>query len=67
MSEKVLFSFSDMSENSRTFLDGLEVLFVQNRVMGYARVSTREQNLDRQMLELKKYVPEEKMVYLLLR
>lgn len=35
---------------------------MQNRVMGYARVSSREQNLDRQILELKKYVPEENIV-----
>lgn len=27
---------------------------------GYARVSTREQNLDRQILELKKYIPDER-------
>ena len=30
--------------------------------MGYARVSSKEQNLDRQLLELKKYVPEENIV-----
>ena len=30
--------------------------------MGYARVSSREQNLDRQLIELKKYVPEENIV-----
>ena len=35
---------------------------MQNRIMGYARVSSREQNLDRQLLELKKYVPEENIV-----
>ena len=35
---------------------------MQNRVMGYARVSSREQNLDRQLIELKKYVPEEDIV-----
>ena len=35
---------------------------MQNRVMGYARVSSKEQNLDRQLLELKKYVPEENIV-----
>ena len=35
---------------------------MQNRVMGYARVSSREQNFDRQLLELKKYVPEENIV-----
>jgi len=29
------------------------------KVLGYARVSTKEQNLDRQILALKDYVPEE--------
>ena len=28
------------------------------RVYGYSRVSTKEQNLDRQIVELKKYVDE---------
>lgn len=32
------------------------------RIFGYARVSSTEQNLDRQLLELKKYVPEENIV-----
>ena len=32
------------------------------RIFGYARVSTKEQNLDRQLIELKKYVPEENIV-----
>lgn len=32
------------------------------KVYGYARVSSTEQNLDRQLLELKKYVPEENIV-----
>lgn len=32
------------------------------RIFGYARVSTKEQNLDRQILSLKKYVPEENIV-----
>ena len=35
---------------------------MNNRIMGYARVSSKEQNLDRQLLELKKYVPEENIV-----
>ncbi len=29
---------------------------------GYARVSTAEQNLDRQLMELRKYVPEDNIV-----
>lgn len=32
------------------------------RIFGYARVSSLEQNLDRQLAELKKYVPEENIV-----
>lgn len=32
------------------------------RVFGYARVSSAEQNLDRQLVELRKYVPEENIV-----
>lgn len=33
-----------------------------NRVMGYARVSSTRQHLDRQIAELRKYVPEENIV-----
>lgn len=32
------------------------------RIFGYARVSTREQNLDRQIIQLKEYVQEENIV-----
>ena len=35
---------------------------MEQRVMGYARVSSKEQNLDRQLIALKKYVPEENIV-----
>lgn len=34
----------------------------EHRNMGYARVSSVGQNLDRQIMELKKYVPEECIV-----
>lgn len=34
----------------------------ESRIMGYARVSSAGQNLDRQMLELEKYVPKENIV-----
>ena len=34
----------------------------QGRIFGYARVSSTEQNLDRQLAELVKYVTEEKIV-----
>lgn len=32
------------------------------KIVGYARVSSREQNLDRQIIALKKYVPEDMIV-----
>lgn len=32
------------------------------RIFGYARVSSKEQNLDRQLMELRKYVPEENII-----
>lgn len=35
---------------------------MNSRIVGYARVSSKEQNLDRQLIELKKYVPEENIV-----
>lgn len=35
---------------------------MSNRIMGYARVSSHEQNLDRQILALKEYVPEENIL-----
>ena len=35
---------------------------MQSRIMGYARVSTKEQNLDRQLVVLSKYVPPENIV-----
>lgn len=34
----------------------------ESKIMGYARVSSMGQNLDRQLLELKKYVPQENIV-----
>lgn len=34
----------------------------EKKIMGYARVSSRGQNLERQIMELKKYVPEENIV-----
>ena len=35
---------------------------MQNKIMGYARVSTKEQNLDRQLVALSKYVSPENIV-----
>ena len=37
----------------------------QGRIFGYARVSSTEQNLDRQLAELVKYVLEDTIVQLL--
>ena len=35
---------------------------MENRKFGYARVSSKEQNLDRQIMALKEYVPEENII-----
>lgn len=35
---------------------------MESRIFGYARVSSKEQNLDRQLLALKQYVPEENIL-----
>ena len=40
----------------------MEINKISGRIFGYARVSTKEQNLDRQLIELRKYVPEENIV-----
>ena len=34
----------------------------ESKIMGYARVSSTEQSLARQIMELRKYVPEENIV-----
>ena len=34
----------------------------ESRIMGYARVSSKEQNLDRQILKLQEYVPKENII-----
>lgn len=34
----------------------------KGRIFGYARVSSKEQNLDRQLLQLRKYVPEKNII-----
>ena len=53
MSVKIQISFSDISENNRTFTDRGED--DMKKIYGYARVSTREQNLDRQLKALMEY------------
>ena len=35
---------------------------MEKRIFGYARVSSKEQNLDRQVLALKKYVEQDKIL-----
>lgn len=35
---------------------------MEGKIMGYARVSSKEQNLDRQIIALKQHVPEENIV-----
>ena len=35
-----------------------------NKVFGYARVSSKEQNLDRQILELKNYIEDERNIFI---
>ncbi len=35
---------------------------LEGKVLGYARVSSKEQNLDRQLVELEKYVPNENIL-----
>lgn len=61
MSEKVDFPFLDISQNEIDFFGHFEVM-IMNKIMGYARVSSTEQNLDRQIMELKKYVKDENIV-----
>lgn len=58
LSIKAQISFSDISENNRTFTDrgGQEM----KKVYGYARVSTRDQNLDRQLKALADFGVEER-------
>lgn len=35
---------------------------MENKIMGYARVSSKEQNLDRQLITLSQYVPQENII-----
>lgn len=58
MSVKAHFHFADISENNDTFTDrgGVDL----KKTYGYARVSTREQNLDRQLKALTDFGVEER-------
>ena len=51
VSEKYVFAYSDMFKNGRTFSDTKESNRMK-KLYGYARVSTQEQNLDRQLKAL---------------
>lgn len=52
-SEKAIIAFTDISENERTFIDRNGGFFdTMKKTYGYARVSTKEQHLDRQIKAL---------------
>ena len=36
---------------------------MSKEIFGYARVSTKEQNLERQLIELRRYVPKEENIF----
>ena len=58
LSVKAKISFSDISENNRTITDRGED--DMKKIYGYARVSSREQNLDRQLKALADFGVEER-------
>lgn len=60
ISIKVLFLFVEMFAKLITFMERGK--YMQNKKMGYGRVSSSSQNLDRQLMELRKYVSEENIV-----
>jgi len=53
-----------MTINEHTFSDTFcrRIECMENRKVGYARVSSKEQNLDRQILALKEFVDEENII-----
>lgn len=65
MSEKVNGQFMDISVNDGVFSDVFyffKETGMNSKIMGYARVSSLDQNLDRQLVELMKYVTKENIV-----
>jgi DNA invertase Pin-like site-specific DNA recombinase len=61
LSIKVLFEIKHMLIKTWTLFFTRRV-YMSNKKMAYARVSSTDQNLDRQLIELKKYVPESNIV-----
>ena len=64
MSVKVQMQFWDMSRNKKTFADAYFIggIYMDNKTFYYARVSSREQNLDRQIEAFKKLGADEREI-----
>ena len=64
MSVKVQMQFWDMSQNLKTFTDANFIggIYMDNKTFYYARVSSREQNLDRQIEAFKKLGADEREI-----
>lgn len=64
MSVKVQMQFWDMSKNEKTFMDAYFIggIYMDSKTFYYARVSSREQNLDRQIEAFKKLGAEEREI-----
>ena len=64
MSVKVQIQFWDMSQNVQTFMDTYFIggIYMDNKTFYYARVSSREQNLDRQIEAFKKLGADEREI-----
>lgn len=62
MSKKVINDFMDISLNSETFLDTFGEVLMENKIFYYARVSSKEQNLDRQIEAFKNLGADEREI-----
>lgn len=64
MSVKVQMQFWDMSQNEKTFTDTYFIggIYMDNKTFYYARVSSREQNLDRQIEVFQKLGADEREI-----